>query len=82
MKAGSTARKGGQAGVKVDEDKSKRVDMNTGESTDKRNEKGVTKWGTRRRAATEKALGRSRANWCALNTGTISSKGKTARKCV
>ena len=40
MKAGQSARKGGQAGVKGEKDKSKGVDMNAGESTDKRNEKG------------------------------------------
>lgn len=33
-------RKGGQAGVKGEEDKSKGVNMNEGDSTDKRNEKG------------------------------------------
>ena len=40
MKTGQSAKKGGQAGVKGEEDKSKGAAMNAGESTDKRNEKG------------------------------------------
>ena len=54
MKAGQSTKKGGQASVKGEEDKSKGVDMIKGM-------RKVTKWAIRRRAAPEKAPGRSRA---------------------